>query len=230
MDGISVNAEKTFLVARTRVEKRILCGQKRIFGKNIEPTPVNVRSGYSLYCRWTDGKGERLEKIAGGEILSGTVSSATFSKYFSKNAEGWCDLYWIAGDGGHRISVPWGCRVKGDGYNGVLTVELTDAEKFLNSFLSCPWERETLKGCEIEYLSEYFIDGDGRQKGISIELRNLIKPAAEDVINENSSKDVAFLTAKTEEKIKEIPFSDYGLEFKSVTLQIQEKTENAEDA
>lgn len=92
---------------------------------------------------------------------------------FEKNQS--YEVCWIKRN--NRIIVPWGigqdAQLKAHGEIVFFLNGIRNIEKFLKNF-PLAWEQKTEGGVLFEYLSEYFIDSDGRQNGISIRLREMI--------------------------------------------------------
>ena len=82
------------------------------------------------------------------------------------------NLFWIidfSERNPHIMNIPWGI----EGFNGVVQAAIANKEKFIKQYASSSWERETRDGVTYEYLSEYFINSNSEQSGLSIELRDL---------------------------------------------------------
>lgn len=102
----------------------------------------------------------------------------------------------------YKIIVPWGYR-KGEGnekrennchykIHGTITFSIKVDDDTYNKLLARPlWETVTEDGVRYEYLSDYFIDGNGKQNGLSIWLRDQALPKIKEAIDgvENVKKD-----------------------------------------
>ena len=160
---ISINPEINCLVAKAVVRGELLSPEE-------SEGPVNNDMQYQVFYR--DKKGAFFpynteERYKSDEIY---------------------EIYWICKNN-VEIKVPLGVPKTKDTYgiNGELLFNVDEnigVEKIMHLFVLdvSAWQVEVRDGIRYEYLSEYFVNNNGQQSGLSIILRDKIKPAIESVI------------------------------------------------
>ena len=194
---ISINPEINCLVAKAVVRGELLSPE--------EPEgPVNNDMQYQVFYR--DKKG-------------------AFFPYNTKKrykSDEIYEIYWICKDD-VEIKVPWGVPKTKDTYgiNGELLFNVDEdigVEKIMHLFVLdvSAWQVEVRDGIRYEYLSEYFVNSNGQQSGLSIILRDKIKPAIESVIKNKEimlDEEVDKRTLKNivETALETLDFASFGL-------------------
>ena len=162
---ISINPEINCLVAKAVVRKALLSPE-------APERPVNNSIQYQVFYRGKDGAFKNNDK------------SPCKAKKSDKSDEIY-EIYWICKDD-VEIKVPWGVPKTKDTYgiNGELLFNVDKdigVEKIMHLFVLdvSAWQVEVRDGIRYEYLSEYFVNSNGQQSGLSIILKDKIKPAIE---------------------------------------------------
>lgn len=180
---ISPNYQKNFIIAKAYVDKKTLL-DKNILGRIKATAQIEIVAGYSLYFL---SENNSLESIGSGKScnLGGTVSVESLNKSLDKFGKlDKINLYWVR-DNKIEITVPWGFgNYEFGGLNGKLILKIKNLEEFIKkSFFM--WERELRDGIQYDYLTEYFIDSERKQNGISIDLRDEFYGRLKSIIEKN---------------------------------------------
>ena len=190
---ISINPEINCLVAKAVVRGELLSPE--------EPEgPVNNDMQYQVFYRDKEGAFfpyNTKERYKSDEIY---------------------EIYWICKNN-VEIKVPLGVPKTKETYgvNGELLFNVDKnigVEKIMHLFVLdvSAWQVEVRDGIRYEYLSEYFVNSNGQQSGLSIILRDKIKPAIESVIkNETFNKGTLKDIVKTALKNLKVDFASFGL-------------------
>lgn len=217
---ISVSKQKEFLVAKTCVGRDSLYGG--LFPKPF--TRIEGRQGYTMYyLAPNDQENGALVNLTNEDLV------ATFSMEDKGIKHGTLPLdvnfFWVKNKGAN-ISIPLGFTIGRKTYNGIVKVEVKSMESFILQYGGMAWEQEVRDGITYLYLSEYFIDpkSEQKQKGISIELRDLfldaIKNKEESLVLLSKAKLVPQLKSLFQELIQTV-----GAGIKSISLEEFPKTE-----
>ena len=195
---ISINPEINCLVAKAVVRKALLSPE-------APERPVNNSIQYQVFYRGKDGAFKNNDK------------SPCKAKKSDKSDEIY-EIYWICKDD-VEIKVPLGVPKTKETYgvNGELLFNVDKnigVEKIMHLFVLdvSAWQVEVRDGIRYEYLSEYFVNSNGQQSGLSIILRDKIKPAIESVIkNEKFDKGTLKDIVKTALENLKVDFASFGL-------------------
>lgn len=144
---LSASSDKRFLMAKATLSSE--CRGKA--------TP-NEREGYSIM----QYEGRTAITLTPGKTIPATSP-----------------VYWVFEADTYTVDVPWGFRVgRGDSafaVNGTLTVTVKASGKELCRIQSIGWERveDRQNNVTYEYLSDHFINSEGKHDGLSIFFRRL---------------------------------------------------------
>lgn len=198
---ISINPEINCLVAKAVVRGELLSPE--------EPEGlVNNDMQYQVFYRDKKGAFDNIKNF----------------HYNTNKSDEIYEIYWICKNN-VEIKVPWGVPKTKDTYgiNGELLFNVDKdigVEKIMHLFVLdvSAWQVEVRDGIRYEYLSEYFVNSNGQQSGLSIILKDKIKPAIESklkkekiTVDEKINKDV--LKNAVEDAVKELKsyFESIGL-------------------
>lgn len=131
-------------------------------------------------------------------------------------------FYWFPKE--YNLAVPWGFKLDKDGspkvkVNGVVKFSIDEGN--IKKLIQLPvWEMAREDGYTMEYLSDYFIDDNGNQNGLSIWFRNELLPVIKDIVEKDGID--CLNNEKLTEAVKNIRMgTDYSLlnygEFKDIT-------------
>ena len=201
---ISINPEINCLVAKAVVRGALLSSE-------VPEGTVNNDMQYQVFYRDKKGVFDNIENFH-----CNTNKSDKSDEIY--------EIYWICKDD-VEIKVPWGVPKTKDTYgiNGELLFNVDKdigVEKIMHLFVLdvSAWQVEVRDGIRYEYLSEYFVNSNGQQSGLSIILKDKIKPAIESklkkekiTVDEKINKDV--LKNAVEDAVKELKsyFESIGL-------------------
>ena len=140
------------------------------------------------------------------------------------------EIYWICKNN-VEIKVPWGVPKTKDTYgiNGELLFNVDEGigvEKIMHLFVLdvSAWQVEVRDGIRYEYLSEYFVNSNGQQSGLSIILRDKIKPAIESVIKNKKIMLDEKVDKDTLEKVVEAALGTFKEDFASFGLKLVDES------
>lgn len=196
---ISINPEINCLVAKAVVRGALLSSE-------VPEGTVNNNMQYQVFYRDKQGVFDNINNFhynTKGRNISDEIY----------------EIYWICKDD-VEIKVPLGVPKTKETYgvNGELLFNVDKnigVEKIMHLFVLdvSAWQVEVRDGIRYEYLSEYFVNSNGQQSGLSIILRDKIKPAIESVIkNEKFDKGTLKDIVKTTlENLKNVDFASFGL-------------------
>ena len=163
--AISINPEINCLVAKAVVRGALLSSE-------APERSVNNSIQYQVFYRDKDGVFNNIKNF----------------HYDTKERDEIYEIYWIC-ENNVEIKVPLGVPKTKDTYgiNGELLFNVDKdigVEKLMHLFVLdvSAWQVEGRDGIRYEDLSEYFVNSNGQQSGLSIILRDKIKPAIESVI------------------------------------------------
>lgn len=220
---ISINPEINCLVAKAVVRGALLSSE-------VPEGTVNNDMQYQVFYRDKEGVFDNIKNFR-----CNTNKSDKSDEIY--------EIYWICKN--HvEIKVPWGVPKTKDTYgiNGELLFNVDEGigvEKIMHLFVLdvSAWQVEVRDGIRYEYLSEYFVNSNGQQSGLSIILRDKIKPAIESVIknekimlDEKVDKDTLEKVVKAALGTLEVDFASFGLKLvdksiKSFTVFESKSTE-----
>ena len=205
---ISINPEINCLVAKAVVRGALLSSE-------VPEGTVNNNMQYQVFYRDKEGVFDNIKNFR-----CNTNKSDKSDEIY--------EIYWICKN--HvEIKVPWGVPKTKDTYgiNGELLFNVDKdigVEKIMHLFVLdvSAWQVEVRDGIRYEYLSEYFVNSNGQQSGLSIILKDKIKPAIESklkkekiTVDEKINKGV--LKNAVEAAVKELKsyFESIGLKLKN---------------
>lgn len=217
---ISINPEINCLVAKAVVRGELLSPE--------EPEGlVNNDMQYQVFYRDKKGAFDNIKNF----------------HYNTNESDEIYDIYWICKND-VEIKVPWGVPKTKDTYgiNGELLFNVDEdigVEKIMHLFVLdvSAWQVEVRDGIRYEYLSEYFVNSNGQQSGLSIILRDKIKPAIESeiknkkiMLDEKVDKGTLEKVVKAALGTLEVDFASFGLKLvdesiKSFTVFESKSTE-----
>lgn len=216
---IAPNFYRNFVIAKTSVPYEFLAGKKRLIRIEADAV-VQIPAGTSLYFA---GEGNSLTSYrALVEDMGGSIRGENICKCATfKNGSGKStivNLYWVKKTEQGRgvlLTVPWGFGADGTipTVNGAFLLKVNSLDEFVQGHFD--WDRELSGGLYFDYLSEYFIDRERRQNGVSIQLRDeLLYPLHELLGRTFAEGAEAELKARiaADASIAAI-FSSYGLQF-----------------
>ena len=138
------------------------------------------------------------------------------------------ELYWIC-ENGVEIKVPWGIPKTDDSYgiNGELIFNVDEKigiESIMRMYASdvSAWQVEVRDDIRYEYLSEYFINSNGLQSGLSIILKDKVKQAIEANLKRDKI-DVGKINDELRGKIKSA-IESLKSDFNSIGLKLNESS------
>lgn len=217
---ISINPEINCLVAKAVVRGELLSPE--------EPEGlVNNDMQYQVFYRDKKGAFDNIKNF----------------HYNTNKSDEIYEIYWICKNN-VEIKVPWGVPKTKDTYgiNGELLFNVDKdigVEKIMHLFVLdvSAWQVEVRDGIRYEYLSEYFVNSNGQQSGLSIILKDKIKPAIESklkkekiTVDEKINKDV--LKNAVEDAVKELKsyFESIGLKLNDNSIDFTVfKSKNVEN-
>ncbi len=172
--------QKKFLVARTSAAWGLF--EEKI----LRPSAVriDVQGGYDLYVSVSVDDVDVLEAVSVppmGAAVSGRAVYKLF-KRLKPNPQT-VNLYWVKRSGA-PVSVPWGFGEREGGpVYGELLLELSDPNAFLRSYKCFHSEAEESGGFSFAYLFSDISGADGELRGVSIELRDLLRRYLEQILS-----------------------------------------------
>ncbi len=208
-----------FLLARVNVRKEYL-----------KKSSIYLPFGYILY--WFDGVGDGRIDPQGNSCIENifdTVDHEQKSHDKPKNIELCCVRKEF------EVTVPFGFR-HSDRWliSGSVKCEL-DTEALLYAFLPKSWRLLSMDGLNFEILSEYYIDPNDEirpQKGVSVELREVVVSTLEDGMKDLKNEKVQ--QQELEEKIRSLLDRKSSLpkaikKCALIGVHVKEKEEGAND-
>lgn len=204
--AISINPEINCLVAKAVVRGALL-------SSNAPEGLVNNSIQYQVFYRDKNGAFNNFH-------------------YNTKERDEIYEIYWIC-ENNVEIKVPLGVPKTKDTYgiNGELLFNVDKdigVEKIMHLFVLdvSAWQVEVRDGIRYEYLSEYFVNSNGQQSGLSIILRDKIKPAIESVIknekiilDEKVDEDTLKKAVKTALDTLKVDFASFGLKLVDESIE-----------